>query len=404
MEVINRKLVYVEPGGKLGSNKFHEIFVTGDTFYNEYGRVDKTRTRGPTKSIREYEKFVNDKIKKGYKDITQNVAEVVVETDTGSLDPKVQDLVDALLAAARQKVAASYTIAADKVTDKQVQIAQDLLDSLNALRKSLPDFNTANGVLKELYTILPRRMANVNDHFLKGSDIQMLTEIIQKEQQLLDTLKSQVTVSQTTKQGFDLSEFGIEIEVASSADRSRIRHETDFRLGQGQKVWKVTNRETEKRFNPKKLKTKLLYHGSKTANYWSILTTGLKIRPAGVPTTGSMFGNGIYGADKAQKSIGYTSLEGTKWANGGDKKAYLCIFEFATGKEWAILGDHGQDRYSYRCGDTDYSDCQKHGADSVFAYGDMDDYNRGKCDLRLNEYIVYKPEQCTIRYIIELTK
>ena len=42
-------------------------------------------------------------------------------------------------------------------------------------------------------------------------------------------------------------------------------------------------------------------------------------------------------ADKARKSIGYTSLGGSYWANGNDDKAYLCIFEFATGKELKVF-------------------------------------------------------------------
>jgi poly [ADP-ribose] polymerase len=35
------------------------------------------------------------------------------------------------------------------------------------------------------------------------------------------------------------------------------------------------------------------------------------IRPSGAVYTGSMFGDGIYFADKAAKSIGYSSLSGS---------------------------------------------------------------------------------------------
>jgi poly [ADP-ribose] polymerase len=43
------------------------------------------------------------------------------------------------------------------------------------------------------------------------------------------------------------------------------------------------------------------------------MQTGLLIRPSGAVHTGSMFGDGIYFADKAQKSIGYSSLSGSHW-------------------------------------------------------------------------------------------
>ena len=123
----------------------------------------------------------------------------------------------------------------------------------------------------------------------------------------------------------------------------------------------------------------------------SILQTGLKIRPKGVATTGSMFGNGIYAANKARKSIGYTSLKGSYWASGHSDRAYLAIFEFATGKEYEVLK---KEKYSYWMGNLDKQKVNDKGYDSVFAQGGV--------DLRNDEYIVYDSNQCTIRYLIEL--
>ena len=139
-------------------------------------------------------------------------------------------------------------------------------------------------------------MKNTKDYFIQHNirnkdDYNKVEEMIVNEQQMIDNLKANVKVTDT-KGTLKLSDFGIEIEVADDKDRDLIRKLTDFRLT-NHKVWKVTNKETEANFNPNKVKTKLLYHGSRTANYWSILTKGLKIRPSGVPTTGSMFGNGI---------------------------------------------------------------------------------------------------------------
>lgn len=46
-----------------------------------------------------------------------------------------------------------------------------------------------------------------------------------------------------------------------------------------------------------------------------------------------MFSDGIYFANKAQKSIGYSSLRGSYWANGNDNKGYLILFSVNLGKQ-----------------------------------------------------------------------
>ena len=104
-----------------------------------------------------------------------------------------------------------------------------------------------------------------------------------------------------------------------------------------------------------------------------------------------MFGDGIYAANKARKSIGYTSLRGSYWASGHSNRAYLAIFEFATGKEWNLLDSQSWSGWMSRI---DESQVKSKGCDSVFA--------KGGVDLRNDEYVVYNSNQCTIRYLIEL--
>lgn len=75
-------------------------------------------------------------------------------------------------------------------------------------------------------------------------------------------------------------------------------------------------------------KTKLVFHGSKNENFWSILKSGLKLNPK-ASVTGKMLGLGIYGADKAIKSLNYTSIKGSSWARGTSSVGYLAVFAFA---------------------------------------------------------------------------
>jgi len=120
----------------------------------------------------------------------------------------------------------------------------------------------------------------------------------------------------------------------------------------------------------------------------SFFETGLLIRPSGAVHTGSMFGDGIYFADKAQKSIGYSSLRGSYWTKGGDDKAFLALFDVHVGNQKEIL------HHTSSCYSLSASVLKKDNYDSVFA--------KGGADLKNNEYIVYNPAQCTVSHLIEI--
>ena len=72
------------------------------------------------------------------------------------------------------------------------------------------------------------------------------------------------------------------------------------------KAWRVTNLKTQDRFDrfvqDNNIKeTKLLFHGSRSENFWSIIKTGLVLRPTNAIITGKMFGYGCYYAPKCAK-------------------------------------------------------------------------------------------------------
>lgn len=51
---------------------------------------------------------------------------------------------------------------------------------------------------------------------------------------------------------------------------------------------------------------RLLFHGTAMTNMLGILSQGLRIAPPEAPTTGYMFGKGLYFADLFRKSAGYS--------------------------------------------------------------------------------------------------
>lgn len=138
-------------------------------------------------------------------------------------------------------------------------------------------------------------------------------------------------------------------------------------------------------------KTQLFWHGSRNENWFSILKTGLVLRPANAVITGKMFGYGLYFADKCRKSLNYSSLRGSYWSGGNANKAYLAIYEVHTGNQLKIK------THEPFCGlltEQRLKDKGKH-YDSVFA--------EGGADLINNEYIVYNEKQCTVKYLVEVT-
>lgn len=385
------KLICVTPNN---NNKYYYMEdLHNGSFKVSYGRVGASETV-LTYPISLWDKKYSEKLKKGYVDVTEKITAIKKTGELDISDPDVKDLINFLMSEARQSIKRDYEISTESVTEEQINQCQNIINNINIAK----DYNTpdnlklqeVNEKLVQLYTLIPRRMADTRHYFLKTWNIPFLVELLQAEQSRLDTLKSQVNINQVSSNGITLEELGFTCELASEADKDLIRKNTDFRLT-NHRVFKISNKETESVFNPNHLKTKLLYHGSRNENFLSILQTGLKIRPKGVQTTGSMFGDGIYAANKARKSIGYTSLRGSYWASGHSNRAYLAIFEFATGKEWNLLDSQSWSGWMSRI---DESQVKSKGCDSVFA--------KGGVDLRNDEYVVYNSNQCTIRYLIEL--
>lgn len=75
-------------------------------------------------------------------------------------------------------------------------------------------------------------------------------------------------------------------------------------------AFKLERNGEDARFNPDKLGNRtLLWHGSRFSNYVGILSQGLRIAPPEAPSTGYLFGKGIYMADMLGKAGNYTSYK-----------------------------------------------------------------------------------------------
>ena len=257
-------------------------------------------------------------------------------------------------------------------------------------------------------------MGNVKDYLLNTKTKKDTMEyLIEAEQDLLDAMRGQVqtlakqkasgkatAATATTKaKGKTLEDtFGLVMKPATADDVKMIKQLLGPNANVFIRAFQVMNKTTEAQSSKwydeaaKKFKkdlhwadNKLFWHGSRNENWWSILNSGLVLRPAKAIITGKMFGYGTYFADKAQKSINYTSSRGSYYARGSSDKAYLGLYQVFLGRVKKIRHSDSS---------LDYKKITSQGFDSVFA--------EGGADLINNEFIVYHEHQTTVRFIVEI--
>lgn len=401
-EIKPRYLVMVTASAN--NNKYYKQIPHGDSWTAEYGRVGSSPQRREYPMSQWNSKY-NEKIRKGYVDQSDLVEDLIKvekpkKSEYREIENKaIAEIVERLQAMARKAISDNYTISSNKVTHAMVDEAQDVLTSLIDAK----DVDTFNETLLKLFTVIPRKMGNVKDYLAEKSDD--FSRIIQKEQDLLDVMKGQVVQKQMIDENSEkddiqnentiLEQLGLVFEECSTKDIAVIKDALGSCSDRFYQAWRVKNVQTQKRYDDfvrenHITNTKLLFHGSRNENWWSIINSGLVLKPTNAVITGKMFGCGIYYAPKARKSLGYTSLDGSYWVRGNSKFGFMALMEVAYGKPYDV---YSFDRKYY---DFDYQKLQQAcpSANCLHAHeGSM---------LRNDEIIVYKEEQCTIRYLIEL--
>ncbi len=172
-------------------------------------------------------------------------------------------------------------------------------------------------------------------------------------------------------------------------------------------LWKIQRLEDRKRFNPNALgNRKLLWHGSRLTNWVRILQQGLRIAPPEAPSTGYMFGKGVYFADMFTKSANYCHF-GTKGVNTG----LLALAEVALGtptertqSDFIVDLPRGTHSCYARGGDMpDPAGDAKWSVDPAVTVPLGRAIQTNVCgSLLYNEYIVYNVNQIQMHYLLEV--
>lgn len=124
-----------------------------------------------------------------------------------------------------------------------------------------------------------------------------------------------------------------------------------------------------------------LWHGTQPSNLLSILKAGLVIPPSSsAHCTGRMYSDGIYASDQSTKALNYAT---STWGGRDMGRYFMFVVDFAMGK---VYYPNGPD-----------SNLPKPGYDSAFA-------KAGKSGVLNNEMIVYRTNQCCLKYLCEFGK
>lgn len=402
------------------NNKFYKMIPNGNEFKVEYGRLGMSSFQTATYPISQFDKKYNEKIKKGYVDKTELIEELVSKEEPTKenssseykpiSDAVVAKIVERLQDMARKTIEANYKVSSNMVTQKMVDESQECLNQLIHTK----DVLLFNDILLQNFSIISRRMGRVSDWLAKSCDD--FESIITREQGLLDVMAGQVKQNLIDKKNKEaeqkasekgkasgktiLSAMGISIKKVTKKEEEAIKKLLGENASRYVNAWKVTNKKTQKEFDDylkelgEETEVRQLWHGSRNENWWSIITTGLVLRPTNAIISGKMFGYGIYFAPDSSKSMGYTSQMNSYWARGNSSTGFLSLYDVIYGEPYIIDKNY----YSYSgLGQLTYENLQKvkPGANSVHALKEV-------TGLRRDEIIVYKEAQATIKYLVEV--
>ena len=321
----------------------------GNVVYADYGRLDDV-SKGNVRTVQEpYESYLYwiryyEKLSKGYTDkskfyLNDGNATAVVKTDDPALAPH-RELYSLLQRYARNVLDTALSIR--HFTEAQVKECRRLWKELCAC-KTVSDFNNC---LAELIVLSPRKSNpmqrdNIGNYF--AHSVSDFAQIIDFEESLICAMEA--AIMKPTAQGTFAD---TEIYLVNDKQKAEVmQYLSNFdHKDKIKRIWRVKPHVQEKRFTEYRKKHNIhdvrkLWHGSRNANWASILSNGLLLNP-NARITGKMFGNGIYFAVSPNKSCGYTSYRGSYWSNGNEPRGILGLYATAYGTPYKPVNEMGE--------------------------------------------------------------
>lgn len=369
------------------NNRYYKMIQNKDIIEIEYGRVG-AKPMKMKRPMQLWNETFDKHIKDGYVDRTDLLSIKEIGEYKTIEDPYSRQLIEFLISRTKETINECYSVSYTEVSSKMISAAQEIINNLG-LQQSI---ETVNDSLKKLFVTIPRKMKNVSDYLV--ADMKQVGDVIEREQELLDIMASQVDDIENSKQTETILEAnGLSVRlVESDKEIDQIKSHMGERKHHFVRAYRVKNKKTDENFlkyckdnNISKNDIHFYYHGSKNENYWGIMKDGQKLNP-NASVCGKMFGYGLYYANKAKKSMNYTSIS-ARWRSGVENKGYLAVFKVAYKNPLHVL------KYEQWMANIRSSkDIMWH--DALFAHGGLDLIN--------DEIIVYNEKQVSLCYMIEI--
>lgn len=413
------------------NNKFYHMHDNGNgTWTATWGRVG---TDGSTKAydMYEWDKKYNEKVKKGYKDVSKNTT--VTKGYKPENDPDIEKLLTHLLAISRQYVSKHTDIGT--LNTAAIATVQDLINQLTSIKSEytgadsytdwlkkfgMTDSSSAkerfirtaadkfNKVLLEIWTIVPRIISNTRSALYRPTQLpkaEDLDRYITHEQTLLDNiiLTSKATNNATGTNTISEA-FGFNFVKASADEvdfiKNKLNKESDSGSFRVKNVYKVANPVRDAEFveylannnlKDNNKDVKLYWHGTGPENVLSIMANGLIIRPANAAYCGSAFGDGIYSAPSPNKSYNYTRQDYDR------NSRWMFVNAVITGNTFNCTNNYD------KIGSIRICDLNGNKFNQLnLGYHSVHAHAGGSSYIRRDEVIVYNKAQVACRYLVEL--
>lgn len=350
---------------------------------------------------------------RGQTTMTKKVTKKAANIDTSSYDPKIAKLLDQLIKENIHNVtthtnikytANGFATELGPVTPEHVDKARKVLDDLRKLmgkKGKVPETNKdVQRINSAFFSLIPKPFSMK----ISADDMILDANQLLAEYDILDQLSTgvQMGAAMGGNVGQRMDALGTDIEFLEDLDEvrriKRYIRESKASNHRGSDVWdwdvaniyKVRLPDERSRYEAALKRygnVQEVFHGSANANLLSILKGGLIIPPSTAGhVTGRLFGDGVYGANNSTKSlnysIGYWGATRSKFGN-----SFLFLADFAMGKTHHVYDTTpgGPPRGFHSI----WAHRRKPGA-----YGGL--YN--------DELIVYRTEQNTLKYLVEMRR
>lgn len=355
-------------------------------------------------------------------DFNNEVSSITISTAESKLDNKIQSLLQiicdkkSLEEAAREMSYDSSATPLGKITAKQILDGYKALDTISKIIQTKGKGKALVEACNNFYTKIPHDFKRKTPPILQSMDD------VKEKLKMLEAL-SNIVLAMDVLNTSDSSENPIDkyyrsldcnlIPLGHTSDEFNAlkkcllgthgpTHNT-YTMELIDAFLCVKDQQESAFMNCKNIK--LLWHGSRMSNWIGILKKGLQIAPPEAPSTGYMFGKGIYFADVSSKSANYCFA--TKKKNEG----LLLLSEVALGNPLSV--NHAEDLSSLPSG---YNSAFGIGKIQPASFettvlspeasvpcGPLEETESDEeFSLFYNEYIVYKTSQVKIKYILRI--